>query len=149
MKKIKILTLLLALAFIVTGCSSNPITYKEINLKDAISTINDSKQITIDNGIKSVEIDKLPELELPDDVVDHEITSKQYSICAKGTNHNGDKDEVTVLALYNEENQYYLVSYAYTLKTSGDKVYTPIGFDKGTVYEVTADVYDKLFSYLN
>lgn len=149
MKKFKILTFLLALVLIVTGCSSNPITYKEVKLKDAISTINDSKQITIDNGTKSVEIDKLPELDLQDDLVDHEITSKQYSICAKGTNHNGDKDEVTVLALYNEENQYYLVSYAYTLKTSGDKVYTPIAFDKGTVYEVTTGVYDTLSSYLD
>lgn len=149
MKKFKILSFLLAFVLMVTGCNSNPITYKEIKLEDAISTINDSKQITIDNGTKSVEIDKLPELDLQDDAVDHEIISKQYLICVKGTNHNGNKDEVTVLALYNEENQYYLVSYAYTLKTSGDKVYTSIGFDKGTVYEVTTDVYDTLSSYLN
>ena len=136
-------TLIAVLTFMVllVGCQSNPITYQKVELDDAVSQINNSESISILHGEdKGADV---TEITLPVDKIeqsDATISESNPTLTFMGT-----KDQqVSKIDLYQQDEQYYLVTFAYETKESTDKVYVPMEYEEETVYELDETTYQEI-----
>lgn len=126
---------------LLVGCQSNPITYQKVELDDAVSQINNSETISILHGDKKgVDV---TEITLPVDKIeqsDATINEINPTLTFMGT-----KDQqVSKIDLYQQDEQCYLVTFAYETKESTDKVYVPMEYEEETVYELDETTYQEI-----
>lgn len=130
----KLILLFLAL-FILAGCSSRTEIISS-PLNTTISAINNS-------DVAYVEIDKtkhtieLPiELDVTLDTIKDKIDISNPKSVIYSTYNGG----VYVIGLYEENNNYYLISYAYSLSSTLDKVVIPKDTTNVSIYKANDEV---------
>ena len=127
----KIIALLLTL--VMFGCSSKKIMFYKTSLKDNIDNMNQSEKIIAIDGEQVFSIQSISD-EYFTNVVEESnvnITNKNEILNLQGT---GKNNRIYNLEFYQENDQYYIVSYAYEQKSDPNIIYAPLGYDEETIY---------------
>ncbi len=130
----KLILLFLAL-FILAGCSSRTEIISS-PLNTTVSAINNSEEAYVEID-KTKQTIKLPiELDVTLDTTNDKINISNPKSVIYST-HNGG---VYVIGLYEENNNYYLISYAYSLSSTLDKIVIPKDTTNVSIYKANDEV---------
>ncbi|WP_041139780.1 hypothetical protein [Beduini massiliensis] len=135
----KKLVFMFIILFILVGCSSHTEIISS-PLETTISAINNSDEAYVEID-KTKQMVKLPiELDVTLDTIKDNIdlTNPKSVIYSS---HNGG---VYVIGLYEENNNYYLISYAYSLSSTLDKVVIPKDTTNVNIYKANDQVIQQI-----
>ncbi|MFQ9924109.1 MAG: hypothetical protein ACLRVU_11375 [Beduini sp.] len=136
---IKKITLIFIALFILAGCSSRTEIISS-PLNTTVSAINNSDEAyaEIDKTKKTI---KLPiELDISLETTNDKIDISNPKSVIYST-HNGG---VYVIGLYEENNNKYLITYAYSLSSTLDKVVIPKNLTNVTIYKANDEVVEQI-----
>ena len=135
----KKITLILLALFILVGCSSRTEIISS-PLNTTVSAINNSDEAYVEID-KTKQTIKLPiELDISLETTNDKIDISNPKSVIYST-HNGG---VYVIGLYEENNNKYLITYAYSLSSSLDKVVIPKNLTNVTIYKANDDVVEQI-----